>query len=67
MGGGGGGGGWGAARPLRGGGGGVGAAALLFTAIAELLVEAFQIKENAGTIAIMAAGFLLFMILMMVM
>lgn len=43
-----------------------GAAALLFTAVAELLVEAYEIKENAGTIAMWAAGFLLFVILMMV-
>lgn len=46
---------------------GFGAAALLFTAVAELLVEAYKIKENAGTIAMAAAGFLLFLILMMVM
>lgn len=46
---------------------GFGAAALLFTAVAELLVEAYEIKENAGTIAMAAAGFLLFLILMMVM
>lgn len=57
----------GVSAPLLVGGLAFGAAALLFTAIAELLVEAFQIKENAGTIAMMAAGFLLFMILMMVM
>ncbi len=44
-----------------------GAAALLFTAIAELLVEAYEIKESAGTIAMAAAGFLLFLILMMLM
>lgn len=46
---------------------GFGAAALLFTAIAELLVEAYEIKESTGTIAMMAAGFLVFLILMMLM
>ncbi|HLR93376.1 MAG TPA: hypothetical protein VK053_02515 [Jiangellaceae bacterium] len=44
-----------------------GAAALLFTAVAELLVEAYEIKESTGTIAMAAAGFLLFLILMMLM
>lgn len=44
-----------------------GAAALLFTAVAELLVEAYEIKESSGTIASAAAGFLLFLILMMLM
>lgn len=44
-----------------------GAAALLFTAVAELLVEAYEIKESNGTIAMAAAGFLLFLILMMLM
>ena len=44
-----------------------GAAALLFTAVAELLVEAYEIKESAGTIAMAAGGFLLFLILMMLM
>lgn len=44
-----------------------GAAALLFTAIAELLVEAYEIKESTGTIAMAAGGFLLFLILMMLM
>lgn len=44
-----------------------GAAALLFTAVAELLVEAYEIKENTGTIAMAAAGFLLFLILLMLM
>ena len=44
-----------------------GAAALLYTAIAELLVEAYEILENTGTIAMAAAGFLLFLILMMFM
>jgi ZIP family zinc transporter len=44
-----------------------GAAALLFTAVAELLVEAYEIKESTGTIAMAAAGFLLFVILMMLM
>lgn len=43
-----------------------GAAALLFTAVAELLVEAYEIKESTGTIAMAAGGFLLFVILMMV-
>lgn len=42
-----------------------GAAALLFTAVAELLVEAYEIKESTGTIAMAAAGFLLFLVLMM--
>lgn len=42
-----------------------GAAALLFTAVAELLVEAYEIKESAGTIAMAAGGFLLFLVLMM--
>lgn len=46
---------------------GFGAAALLFTAVAELLVEAYEIKESTGTIAMAAAGFLLFLILMMLM
>jgi zinc transporter, ZIP family len=44
-----------------------GAAALLFTAVAELLVEAYEIKESTGTIAMAAAGFLLFLVLMMLM
>lgn len=44
-----------------------GAAALLFTAVAELLVEAYEIKESTGTIAMAAAGFLLFLFLMMLM
>lgn len=44
-----------------------GAAALLFTAVAELLVEAYEIKESTGTIAMAAAGFLSFVILMMFM
>lgn len=44
---------------------GFGAAALLFTAVAELLVEAYEIKESTGTIAMAAAGFLLFLVLMM--
>lgn len=44
-----------------------GAAALLFTAVAELLVEAYEIKESTGTIAMAAAGFLVFLILMMFM
>ena len=44
-----------------------GAAALLFTAVAELLVEAYEIREDTGTIAMMPAGFLLFIILMMLM
>ena len=44
-----------------------GTAALLFTAVAELLVEAYEIKESTGTIAMAAAGFLLFLILMMLM
>lgn len=43
------------------------AAALLFTAVAELLVEAYEIKESTGTIAMAAGGFLLFLILMMLM
>ncbi|WP_404474728.1 hypothetical protein [Microbacterium aerolatum] len=46
---------------------GFGAAALLFTAVAELLVEAYEIKESTGTIAMAAGGFLLFLILMMLM
>ena len=46
---------------------GFGAAALLFTAVAELLVEAYEIKESTGTIAMAAAGFLLFLVLMMLM
>ena len=41
-----------------------GAAALLFTAVAELLVEAYEIKESTGTIAMTAAGFLVFILLM---
>lgn len=44
-----------------------GAAALLFTAVAELLVEAYEIKESTGTIAMAGAGFLLFLVLMMLM
>lgn len=44
-----------------------GAAALLFTAVAELLVEAYEIKESTGTIAMTAAGFLVFLLLMMLM
>lgn len=44
-----------------------GAAALLFTAVAELLVEAYEIKESTGTIAMAAGGFLTFLILMMLM
>lgn len=44
-----------------------GAAALLFTAVAELLVEAYEIKESTGTIAMAAAGFLVFLLLMMLM
>lgn len=44
-----------------------GAAALLFTAVAELLVEAYEIKESTGTIAMAAAGFLAFLVLMMLM
>lgn len=44
---------------------GFGAAALLYTAIAELLVEAYEIKESTWTIAMMAAGFMVFLILMM--
>ena len=44
-----------------------GAAALLFTAIAELLVEAYEIKESTGTIAMAAGGFLVFLLLMMLM
>ena len=44
-----------------------GAAALLFTAVAELLVEAYEIKESTGTIAMAAVGFLLFLVLMMLM
>ncbi|MDN5789736.1 MAG: hypothetical protein L0H25_02545 [Micrococcales bacterium] len=44
-----------------------GAAALLYTAVAELLVEAYEIKESTGTIAMLAAGVLLFLILMMLM
>lgn len=44
-----------------------GAAALLFTAVAELLVEAYEIKESTGTIAMAATGFLLFLVLMMLM
>lgn len=46
---------------------GFGAAALLYTAIAELLVEAYEIKESTGTIAMAAAGFMVFLILMMLM
>ena len=46
---------------------GFGAAALLFTAVAELLVEAYEIKESTDTIAMAAGGFLLFLILMMLM
>ncbi|WP_256841025.1 hypothetical protein [Ornithinimicrobium cryptoxanthini] len=46
---------------------GFGAAALLFTAVAELLVEAYEVKESTGTIAMAAGGFLLFLILMMLM
>lgn len=46
---------------------GFGAAAPLFTAVAELLVEAYEIKESTGTIAMAAGGFLLFLILMMLM
>ena len=46
---------------------GFGAAALLFSAVAELLVEAYEIKESTGTIAMAAGGFLLFLILMMLM
>lgn len=42
-------------------------APLLFTAVAELLVEAYEIKESTGTIAMAAAGFLGFVILMMFM
>lgn len=55
----------GVAAPLLVGGLAFGAAALLFTAVAELLVEASQIKESTGTIAMAASGFLLFLILMM--
>lgn|SRR5699024_379387 len=44
-----------------------GTAALLFTAVAELLVEAYEIKESTGTIAMAAGGFLLFVVLMMLM
>ena len=44
-----------------------GAAALLFTAVAELLVEAYEIKESTGTIAMAAVGFLVFLLLMMLM
>lgn len=57
----------GVASPVLIGGLAFGAAALLFTAVAELLVEAYEIKESTGTIAMMAAGFLLFLILMMLM
>lgn len=57
----------GVATPLLVGGLAFGAAALLFTAVAELLVEASQIKESTGTIAMAASGFLLFLILMMLM
>lgn len=46
---------------------GFGAAALLYTAIAELLVEAYEIKESTGTIAMLFAGFMVFLILMMFM
>lgn len=46
---------------------GFGAAALLYTAIAELLVEAYEIKESTGTIAMLPAGFMVFLILMMFM
>lgn len=46
---------------------GFGAAALLYIAIAELLVEAYEIKESAGTIAMLPAGFMVFLILMMLM
>lgn len=45
----------------------IGAAALLFTAVMELLVEAYEITESTGTIAMAAAGFLLFLILMTLM
>lgn len=55
------------AAPLLVAGLAFGAAALLFTAVAELLVEAYQIKESTGTIAMGAGGFLLFLILMMLM
>lgn len=57
----------GVSAPLLVGGLAFGAAALLFTAVAELLVEAAQIKESTGTIAMAASGFLLFLILMMLM
>lgn len=55
----------GVSAPLLVGGLAFGAAALLFTAVAELLVEAYEIKESTGTIAMAAAGFLLFLVLMM--
>lgn len=57
----------GVAAPLLVAGLAFGAAVLLFTAVAELLVEAYQIKESTGTIAMAAGGFLLFLILMMLM
>lgn len=44
---------------------GFGAAALLYSAIAELLIEAYEIKENTWTIAMAAAGFMVFLILAM--
>lgn len=50
----------GVAAPLLVAGLAFGAAALPFTAVAELLVEAFQTKEGTGTIAMAASGFLLF-------
>ena len=44
---------------------GFGAVALLFTAIEELLLEAHEIKENAGTAAMGAAGFLVVLLLLL--
>lgn len=42
-----------------------GAAALLFTAIEELLLEAHEVKESSGTALMGAAGFLVFVALML--
>ena len=44
---------------------GFGAVVLLFTAIEELLLEAHEVKENAGTAAFGAAGFLVFLLLLL--
>lgn len=57
----------GIATPLLIAGIAFGAAALIFTAVAELLVEAYEVKESTGTIAMLGAGFLVFLGLMAVM